>query len=89
MCIATADHSECSLCIDLEDSFVFDGWMAGYNLTRTIDEVLEHFKKDQKNLPSFTVHLHPEYWTLNNGSKFLYNNPVAVGGAHYLTHYHV
>jgi hypothetical protein len=27
------------------------------------------------------VHLHPEYWTLNHGSKFLYNNPVAVCGA--------
>ena len=55
--------------------------MAGYNLTRTVEEVLEHFNKEEKNLPSFTVHLHPEYWTLNNGSKFLYNNPVAVGGA--------
>jgi len=53
--------------------------MAGYNLTRTVEEVLEHFEKDEKNLPSFTVHLHPEYWTLNHGSKFLYNNPVAVG----------
>lgn len=52
--------------------------MAGYNLTRTVEEVLEHFEKDGKNLPSFTVHLHPEYWILNNGSKFLYNNPVAV-----------
>jgi transcription factor SPT20 len=51
--------------------------MAGYNLTRTVDEVLQHFEKDEKNLPSFTVHLHLEYWTLNNGSKFLYNNPVA------------
>jgi hypothetical protein len=30
--------------------------------------------------PSFTINLYPEHWTLNNGSKFLYNNPVAVGG---------
>lgn len=28
--------------------------------------------------PSFAVHLHLEYWTLNNGSKFLYNNQIAV-----------
>lgn len=55
--------------------------MAGYNLTRTVEEVLEYLEKDEKNLPSFTVHLHPEYWTLNHGSKFLYNNPVAVCGA--------
>lgn len=53
--------------------------MAGYNLTRIVDDVLEHFESDNNNAPSFTVHLHPEYWTLNNGSKFLYNNPVAVG----------
>lgn len=52
--------------------------MTGYNLTRIVDDILERFASDEKNYPSFTVHLHPEYWTLNNGSKFLYNNPVAV-----------
>lgn len=52
--------------------------MTGYNLTRIVDDILERFSSDEKNSPSFTVHLHPEYWTLNNGSKFLYNNPVAV-----------
>lgn len=55
--------------------------MAGYNLTRTVEDVLDRFDKDNNNLPSFTVHLHVEYWTLNNGSKFLYNNPVAVSSA--------
>lgn len=63
--------------------------MAGYNLTRTVDEVLERFENGERNQPSFTVHLHPEYWTLNNGSKFLYNNPVAVSGASHSTHYRV
>jgi transcription factor SPT20 len=49
--------------------------MAGYNLTRSVEELLE---KTESSSPSFTVHLHSEYWTLNNGSKFLYNNQVAV-----------
>lgn len=50
--------------------------MAGYNITRSIDELLaEH----ESSPPSFTVHLHPDHWTLNSGSKFLYNNQLAVG----------
>ncbi|KDQ50742.1 hypothetical protein JAAARDRAFT_199735 [Jaapia argillacea MUCL 33604] len=48
--------------------------MAGYNLTRSVQELLE---KNESSQPSFTVHLYPEHWTLNNGSKFLYNNQVA------------
>jgi hypothetical protein len=49
--------------------------MAGYNRTRYVEELLERTDALQ---PSFTVHLHLEYWTLNNGSKFLYNNQIAV-----------
>ncbi len=49
--------------------------MAGYNITRSVEELLEAHRSSP---PSFTVHLHPDHWTLNNGSKFLYNNQVAV-----------
>ncbi|KAH8104068.1 Spt20 family-domain-containing protein [Cristinia sonorae] len=48
--------------------------MAGYNLTRSVDELLE---TNRTAPPSFTVHLYPEHWTLNSGLKFLYNNQVA------------
>lgn len=48
--------------------------MAGYNRTRYVEELLE---RTDALSPSFTVHLHLEYWTLNNGSKFLYNNQIA------------
>lgn len=52
--------------------------MAGYNISRSVQELLnEH----ESSPPSFTVHLYPEHWTLNNGSKFLYNNQVAVCSA--------
>jgi hypothetical protein len=34
--------------------------------------------RNEARPPSFAVHLHPDYWTLNNGSKFLYNNQIAV-----------
>lgn len=49
--------------------------MAGYNITRSVDELLETNKASP---PSFSVHFYPEHWTLNSGSKFLYNNQVAV-----------
>ncbi|RDB23428.1 SAGA complex subunit spt20 [Hypsizygus marmoreus] len=48
--------------------------MASYNRTRYVEELLE---KTESLPPSFSVHLHLEYWTLNNGSKFLYNNQIA------------
>jgi hypothetical protein len=48
--------------------------MTGYNITRSAEELLDKYEFDP---PSFSIHLHPEYWTLNNGPKFLYNNPVA------------
>ncbi|KAF9499368.1 hypothetical protein BDN71DRAFT_1384099 [Pleurotus eryngii] len=48
--------------------------MAGYNRTREVEELLA---RAENHPPSFTVHLHPEYWALNNGSKFLYNNHIA------------
>ena len=51
--------------------------MAGYNLTREVEDLLERIEPLP---PSFTVHLHPDYWTLNSGSKFLYNNQIAVSG---------
>ncbi|KZT09823.1 uncharacterized protein LAESUDRAFT_747862 [Laetiporus sulphureus 93-53] len=48
--------------------------MAGYNLKRSVDDLLE---AHQLSPPSFTVKLYPDYWTLNNGSKCLYNNHMA------------
>ena len=54
----------------------FHAPMAGYNRTRYVEQLLE---KTESLSPSFTVHLHPEYWVLNNGSKFLYHNQIAVG----------
>jgi len=49
--------------------------MAGYNLTRSVEELLD---KTSTLPPSFTIHFYKEHWTLNNGSKFLYGNQVAV-----------
>jgi len=49
--------------------------MACYNVTRSAEQLLEAY---EDAAPSFSLHLHPDYWTLNNGPKFLYNNPVAV-----------
>lgn len=49
--------------------------MTSYNTTRYMNELLEKHASDP---PSFTVHLYPEHWTLNGGSRFLYNNQVAV-----------
>ena len=49
--------------------------MAGYNRTRYVEQLLE---KTESLPPSFAVHLHSEHWVLNNGSKFLYNNQIAV-----------
>lgn len=49
--------------------------MAGYNQTRFVDDLLD---TNEFSPPSFTVNLYPEHWNLNGGSKFLYNNQVAV-----------
>lgn len=51
--------------------------MTGYNLSRAVADLLAD---NDLSPPSFTVNLYPEHWTLNQGSKFLYNNPVAVSG---------
>ncbi|KAF8911231.1 Spt20 family-domain-containing protein [Mucidula mucida] len=48
--------------------------MTWYNQTRQVEELLA---KNESHPPSFSVHLHPEHWTLNHGPKFLYNNHVA------------
>ncbi|KAF8184422.1 Spt20 family-domain-containing protein, partial [Pholiota molesta] len=48
--------------------------MADYNRTRSVEQLLD---KTESLPPSFTVHLHPEHWVLNNGSKFLYHNQIA------------
>lgn len=53
--------------------------MAGYNITRSVDDLL---KKHGDAPPSLTIRLHPDYWTLNNGSKFLYNHQTAVHAMH-------
>ena len=50
--------------------------MALYNMSRFAQGLL---KTHETSPPSFTVRLYREYWTLNNGSKFLYNNQTAVG----------
>ena len=31
-----------------------------------------------KSPPSFSIHLYPSHWTLNNGHKFLYTSQVSV-----------
>jgi hypothetical protein len=49
--------------------------MAGSNGTRGIDALLA--STDGKPA-SFSVHLYPEHWVLNNGSKFLYQHQTAV-----------
>ena len=59
------------LCVALRDN------MAAYNITRAVTELLDEHKD---SLPSFTIQLYPEHWTLNGGPKFLYNNQVAVRG---------
>jgi len=51
------------------------GLIETYNRTRYVEELLDSIEGQP---PSFTVHLHQEYWILNNGSKFLYHNPMAV-----------
>ncbi|KAF9558708.1 hypothetical protein CPC08DRAFT_736338 [Agrocybe pediades] len=48
--------------------------MAGYNRTRAVEELLA---KTQSSPPTFTVHLHADYFVLNHGNKFSYHNPVA------------
>lgn len=49
--------------------------MALYNTSRFIQGLL---KEHEHSPPSFTVRLYREHWVLNNGSKFLYNNQIAV-----------
>ncbi|KAI0642084.1 Spt20 family-domain-containing protein [Trametes meyenii] len=48
--------------------------MTLYNTSRFVDGLL---KTHERSPPSFTVRLYREHWTLNNGSKFLYNNQIA------------
>ncbi|KAI0357989.1 hypothetical protein OH77DRAFT_1397640 [Trametes cingulata] len=48
--------------------------MAVYNTSRFIDQLL---KTHESSPASFTVQLYREHWTLNSGSKFLYNNQIA------------
>ncbi|KAI6010883.1 Spt20 family-domain-containing protein [Pisolithus orientalis] len=48
--------------------------MMGYNITRSAEELLGKYESSP---PSFSIHLYPDHWTLNNGPKFLYNSPVA------------
>ncbi|KAI0832010.1 Spt20 family-domain-containing protein [Trametes gibbosa] len=48
--------------------------MSVYNTSRFVNGIL---KSHENSPPSFTVRLYREHWTLNNGSKFLYNNQTA------------
>ncbi|KAI0698373.1 Spt20 family-domain-containing protein [Cytidiella melzeri] len=49
--------------------------MAAYNITRFVAELLDEHRDSP---PSFAIQLYPEHWTLNGGSKFMYNSPVAT-----------
>ncbi|KAL0067009.1 Transcription factor spt20 [Marasmius tenuissimus] len=48
--------------------------MASYNLTRHGEDLLERTKTDP---PSFTIHLHPDYFNLNTSGKLSYTHPAA------------
>ncbi|TFK23191.1 hypothetical protein FA15DRAFT_670690 [Coprinopsis marcescibilis] len=50
------------------------GLLESYNRTRYVEELLDRTKDDP---PSLAIHLHADYWILNNGSKFLYQNQMA------------
>lgn len=71
--------------------------MAGYNLTRFVEVITlilflyfglivlkDLLERNKTRPPSFTIHLYPDFWTLNNGNKFLYNNQIAVRLVFYL-----
>ena len=49
--------------------------VTGYNILRDDSTLLD---ENANSPPSLTVYLFPDYWTLNNGPKFLYNNQVSV-----------
>lgn len=49
--------------------------MALYNTTRYLQGLLKEYEDAP---PSFTVRLYREHWILNNSTKFLYNNQMAV-----------
>ncbi|KAI0064034.1 hypothetical protein BV25DRAFT_1801090 [Artomyces pyxidatus] len=46
-----------------------------YNLTRLSNDLLDKYMDSP---PSLSVQLYPEHWTLNSGSKQLYNQPAAA-----------
>ncbi|KAF8621878.1 hypothetical protein AX15_007435 [Amanita polypyramis BW_CC] len=48
--------------------------MAGYNKARFVQDLLQ---RTEGKPPSFTVNLYPDYWSLNNGSRFHYHIPMA------------
>lgn len=47
----------------------------GYNLIRDDAQLLEEHAKSP---PSFSIHLYPDHWLLNNVSKFVYGHQVSV-----------
>lgn len=49
----------------------------------TFDIVQDLLATNKANPPSFTIHFHPDYWALNNGPKFLYQNQIAVRLPHF------
>ncbi|KAI0048784.1 hypothetical protein FA95DRAFT_1490339 [Auriscalpium vulgare] len=46
-----------------------------HNFTRQSNELLDKYALAAASL---TLQLYPDYWTLNQGSKFLYNSPAAA-----------
>ncbi|KAJ3768511.1 Spt20 family-domain-containing protein [Lentinula raphanica] len=45
--------------------------MESYNRTRFVETLLSRYSTSS---PSFTIHLHPDAWTLNSGSRCRYDN---------------
>lgn len=67
-------HASSALTLTAHE-FCLVATMAGYNITRSVEELLQ---RHARSPPSFTIHLYPEHWTLNGGLKTLYNNHLAV-----------
>lgn len=51
--------------------------MSIYNPTRLHEQILQLHTEDP---PSFTVHLYPEHWLINNSRPNLYHTPISVSG---------
>lgn len=84
-CSATRSSS---CCFDRLDTLLYDSLVSltcssvisesapmTYNLTRHASDLLDKYGDAPASL---SIQLYPDHWTLNSGSKFLYNSPAAV-----------